>query len=104
MKPAFRKSFWFTFLPLVLAVYFLGIYPTQHRMNQCNKAERILKPLIAANPRFIRVRVVRGIPDTIAIGGNLQSESDLNALKQLIEDAHLPINPILCVKISSDTP
>ncbi len=102
MQDDTRKRIWFwsLFLAAAIAVYIFGIYPRQHTLAQARQTVDILRPRLAADPRFAAVRISRATNGGVFIIGEVGSDSDLDALKQLVEKVNPPHPPEIGVHVS----
>ena len=102
MQDETRKRIWFwgLFLSGILGIYILFLYPRLHFRAQGSRIAEVLRPRIAADPRFARVRVERSSSGIVYVTGEVGTDSDLEALKQLIEQADIPWRPGFLVHVS----
>jgi hypothetical protein len=98
-----RIWFWSFFLSAVVAVYVFGIQPRQRMLDQARRTANILRPVIAADPRFTAVRVSPSTNGGILILGVVSSDADLDALKNLVAHTDTPRRPGIDVHVSLDS-
>lgn len=103
MQHESRKRIWFwsLFLSAVVAVYVFGIYPQQRILAQGRRTAELIEQRISSDTRFTAIRVLRVTNGTVHVTGEVQSDSDIDALKRLIEDTKPPRKPIFSVHVSS---
>jgi len=91
------------FLSATVAVYVFGIYPKQRLHSLDRKSVELLRPRFAADNRFHNVYAGHAAGGgALLVLGVVQTDADLNALLRLIEEAHLPLKPVIGVRVSPD--
>jgi ABC-type enterobactin transport system permease subunit len=97
-----HRFFWAVFLfaaAVCLALALLGL----HRRALAIQTADILRPLIAADSRFQRVVVAVATNARVILEGSVSSDADISALRQLVEQAHVPSQPIFGVRFGAMT-
>lgn len=103
MKYDIRKRIWFwsLFLTLVVGVYIFEIYPEQRIRAEGRQIARLIEQRISTDPRFNAVRAVRATSGAIIVRGVVESDSDIEALRRIVDDASLPRKPVFSVQVST---
>ena len=103
MQPDNRKRIWFwsLFFSAVVAVYIFGIYPQRRILAQGRRTADLIEQRISADARFIAIRVHRVTNGAVIVRGEARSDSDIDALKRLIDDTKPPQKPIFSVHVTS---
>lgn len=81
----------------------LAISGRVRRYNAARTVE-ILRPLIAADARFVRVTVSYGTNGRAYIHGEVDSAEALAALRELVQRTRLPSNPSIGVRVEPSVP
>ncbi len=93
-----RVEFWVVFLILVLVC--LGfLMPEYLRRRDAARTCNVLSPLIQGDARFKDVMLYRSTSGHAIIGGSVNSSKDAEALRELIERAHVPQHPFFGVRV-----
>ena len=71
----------------------------QHR--DAGRTAEILRPLLAAEPRFAKVQVTCATNARVFLRGHVGSAADLTALRALADRAGLPMQPIFAVRVET---
>jgi len=98
-----HRVFWVVFLAgaaVCLALALLGL----HRRELAGQTADILRPLIAADSRFQHVVVALATNARVYLEGSVSSDTDLSALRRLVEQAHVPTQPAFGVRVESHPP
>jgi len=95
-----RVAFWVLFILVVSICFALAISGRVRRQNAGRSAE-ILRPLLATNSRFKNVQVSCGTNGRVYLHGQVTSRDDLTALRGLVEQAHLPSQPVFSVRVEA---
>ncbi len=96
-----RIWFWSLFLSAVVAAYVFGIYPQQRILARGRRTADLIERRISSDTRFTAIRVVRVTNGAVLVRGEVQSDSDIDALKRLIDDTNPPRKPIFSIHVSS---
>ena len=101
MQSDTRKRIWLysIFVLCAFAIIFGVILPRQRLDTQAARSAAILRTRLSADQRFAAVRVRRSTNGSVVVSGEVRSESELDALKHLVEDAQPPRRPILLVRV-----
>ena len=81
----------------------LAIWGTVRRYNAGRSAEA-LRRLVAAHVRFAKIRVLCATNARVFLDGQVASAGDLDALRRLVQQAHLPTQPAISVRIETPAP
>jgi hypothetical protein len=79
----------------------------RRRKRKPIKARRtveILRSMLASDPRFQKVKVSYGTNGSAHLFGGVASDDDLRALRALVQQAHLPMQPGISVQVESHPP
>ena len=98
-----HKVFWLVFLAAVVVCFALAVLGL-HRREVARQTADILRPLIAADSRFQRVVIAVATNARVILEGSVNSDRDLSALRQLVEQAHVPLQPIFGVRVENHPP
>jgi hypothetical protein len=104
--PLFRtqhRLFWVAFLAVAAMCFALAISGL-HRRNLARQTADVLRPLLADDSRFHRVVVAVLTNARVILEGSVTSDADLSALRQLVEQAHVPSQPIFWVRVENHPP
>jgi hypothetical protein len=93
-----RATFWFLFLFVASICFALAISGRVRRQNAGRSAE-ILRPLLATDSRFTNIQVSCGTNGRVYLSGLVTSADDLTALRRLVEQTHLPSQPVFSVRV-----
>jgi hypothetical protein len=92
-------QFWLIFLPLTLVcVWLLSPLRLHLQRRDADRTVELLRPLLAADARFLKVTVSRTTKDRARLAGEVASKEDLVALYYLVEQAHPPQKPGFAVR------
>jgi len=72
----------------------------QKPYSKASKTVVILETLISADTRFKSLQVISDTNDNAYVIGEVRSESDLDALKRLIQSSSTPTKPVISVEVS----
>ncbi len=98
-----RAEFWTVFILISGICFALAISGSARRYN-AGKTVEILRPLIAADPRFSRVKVSYGTNGRAYLTGRVNSAEDLEAFRELVRQARLPSQPSIDVRVEPPVP
>lgn len=98
-----RVAFWALFIVVASICFALAISGRVRRQNAGQSAE-ILRPLLAADPRFKNIQVSCGTNGRVYLRGEVASQDDLFALRDLVMQAHLPSQPVFSVRFHLELP
>lgn len=103
MRNETRQRIWLysIFVACVAVLLLVGVVIPWIRLHRgVQQTVDILRPQFAADKRFTNIRVVRVSSGVAVVSGVVRSDSDLAALKRLVEDSHLPRRPAISVHVS----
>lgn len=97
-----RVWFWFLVVSAVAGILVSVLMPRARFRARGHESVRILNPLFAADPRFRDIHAsIVAADGRVFVSGEVATDSDLIALKGLIEDAHPPRKPGMNVRALS---
>jgi len=95
-----RVVFWVCFLAVVGVCIKLAL-SCQIRRGKAQRTVELLRSMVASDPRFQKVTASYGTNGSAWLNGNVSSEEDLRALRTLVEQGHLPMQPGISVHVDS---
>ena len=98
-----RAVFWICFLAVAGVCLALALFG-QHRRREGGRTAEMLRSLVAYDTRFQKVTVSLSTNGRVFLHGSVASEEDLRALRTLVEQGHLPVEPGISVQIDSHPP
>jgi hypothetical protein len=78
--------------------------PGQNRRGKAHRTVEMLRSMLASDPRFQKVTASYGTNGSAWLSGTVASEEDLRALRTLVEQGHLPMQPGILVEVDSHMP
>ena len=72
-----------------------------HRRREAGRTAQILRSLLASDVRFQKVTVSSSTNARVYLHGSVASGDDRQALRTLVEQAHLPVGPGISVEVDS---
>ncbi len=102
MQAKLRQWFWILFLSGACAV-FLYFLPWNQKRRAQSLSASMLEHAIKDDARFSKVIVRHTVNGPFFfVRGEVSSDADLNALKKLIVESHLPEQPSLSIKVEAN--
>jgi hypothetical protein len=98
-----RVVFWVCFLAVAGVCLALAL-SGQNRRSKARRTVEMLRSMLASDPRFQKVTVAYGTNGSAHLHGSVASDDDLRALRALVEQAHLPMQPGISVQVESRPP
>lgn len=98
-----RVQFWAAFGLIAALCFAMAISGRIRRYHAGQSAER-LRQLLAADARFTKVQVHCSTNARVWLDGEVASADDLSALRRLVEQAHVPTQPGVFVRVQSPAP
>ncbi len=98
-----RAEFWVAF-GLIAAVCFAMAISGLISRHNVGRTAQSLRQLLRNDARFSNVQVHHSTNPLVWLDGEVASEADLSALHRLVEQAHLPSEPGVLVRIQSPAP
>jgi hypothetical protein len=93
------------FLPLTLVcVWLLASLRLHLQRRDADRTVELLRPLLAADARFLKVTISRTTKGRALLAGEVDSKEDLVALYYLVDEAHPPQKPGFAVKFPLPRP
>ena len=84
---------------LLVALVVILLAPQTQRKRDARRAAEILRPAVASDARFGRMKVSVSTNGRVILHGEVDSESDLLALRNAISALTLPSEPVVIVQV-----
>ena len=76
----------------------------RHRRHEAGRAAEMLRSMLPSDVRFQRVMVSCGTNGRVYLHGSVASDENLRVLRTLVEQGHLPSQPVISVQVDFHTP